>query len=346
MATIEEVARKAEVSRQTVSRFINNSGYVGAATRERLTKVIQELNYRPNMLAKALVTRHSYTIAHVMTNISDPFHNLVNQGFEKIAFQRGYTSMMCDAHSYERVCDYIRMFQDHCIGGVVFHHLDITDSQVMELKQSGIKCVLMDNETEVIGVSSLVTDNYRGGYMAAEHLIEKGHTRIACVHGCMKLQKDLYDVEPPYEDTFQFNIWKQRTKGFIDAMRAYGLKPVGFYQSHGRFEYAVPCAARVAEQILEQVNAPTALYCENDLIAISLLAKFQEKGIKVPEDIALIGHDGLDLCKILHPYITTVVQPRYEMGKRSANILIDEIENRSEMRNEILLPQIEQGETT
>lgn len=346
MATIEEVARKAEVSRQTVSRFINNSGYVGAATKERLAKVIQELDYRPNMLAKALVTKHSYTIAHVMTNISDPFHNLVNQGFEKVAFQRGYTSMMCDAHSYERVCDYIHMFQDHCIGGVVFHHLNITDAQVTELKKSGIKCVLMDNETEIEGVSSLVTDNYRGGYMAAEHLIKKGHTRIGCVQGCLSLQKDLYHTVPPYEDTFQFQIWKQRTQGFTDAMKKYGLAPIGFYQSHGRFEYAASRAGRVAEQILTQASTPIALYCENDMIAISLLEKFQERGIRVPDDVALIGHDGLDLCRILHPYITTVAQPRYEMGKRSADILIDEIENKGEIKNEILLPEIQQGETT
>ena len=346
MATIEEVAKRAGVSRQTVSRVINNNGYVGTGTRERVSKAIRELDYRPNMLAKALVTKHSYTIAHVMTNISDPFHNLVNQGFERVAFCRGYTSMMCDAHSYERTRDYINMFQDHCIGGVVFHHLAITMEQAMELKRAGIKCVLMDNETELEGFSSVVTDNYQGSYMAAKHLIEKGHTRLACVHGCMSFQKELYKEKVPYEDTFQIDIWKQRTKGFQDAVKHYGLEPAAFYQSHGRWEYAIEYAEKIVEKILSQRVRPTALYCENDLMALSLLARFQEKGIKIPDEFALIGHDGLDLCSIVHPYITTVAQPRYKMGARSAEILIDAIENKGQIRNERLLPQIRQGETT
>lgn len=346
MATIEEVAKRAGVSRQTVSRVINNNGYVGTRTREKVTEAIRELDYRPNMLAKALVTKHGYTIAHVMTNISDPFHNLVNQGFERVAFRRGYTSMMCDAHSYERTRDYINMFKDHCIGGAVFHHLAITEEQAMELRQAGIKCVLMDNETEIEGFSSIVTDNYQGSYMAAEHLIEKGHTKIACVHGCMSFHRELYNGKIPYEDTFQFEIWKQRTKGFQDAMEHHGLTPTAFYQSHGRWEYATECAKKIVDQILSRKTVPTALYCENDLMALSLLARFQEKGIRVPEDFALIGHDGLDWCSIVHPYITTVAQPRYEMGTRSAEILIDEIENKGGIRSERLLPQILQGETT
>lgn len=346
MATIDEVAKKAGVSRQTVSRYINNNGYVGTETRKKLAVAVKELDYRPNMLAKALATKRSHTIAHVMTNISDPFHNLVNLGFENVAFQRGYTSMMCDAHSYERTCDYINMFKDHCIGGAVFHHLAITQEQAIELREAGIQCVLMDNETEIDGFSSVVTDNYQGGYMAAEHLIAKGHTRIACVHGCLSLQETFYGTEIPYEDTFQFHIWKQRTKGFCDAMEKHGLKPAGFYQSHGRWEYAIRYAEQIVEYVTGQSVLPTAFYCENDLMAISLLAKFQEKGMKVPDDFALIGHDGLDLCMMFHPYITTVAQPRYEMGTQSANILIDEIENKRSVKNSVLLPQILQGETT
>lgn len=346
MATIEEVAKLAGVSRQTVSRVINNNGYVEAGTRERVRQAIKELNYRPNMLAKALVTRHSHTVAHVMTNISDPFHNLVNQGFEKVAFNRGYTSMMCDAHSYRRTCDYINMFKDHRIGGVVFHHLAITREQAEDLKENGVKCVLMDNETQLPGFSSVVTDNYNGGYMAVEHLVEKGHRKIACVHGMLELPPDIDIGKIPYEDTFQFDIWIQRTKGFQDAVRDFGLAPARLYQSHGRHEFAVKYAEEIVKDLAENPGRITALYCENDIMAIAILAKCQEKGMKVPDDIALIGHDGLDLCSILHPYITTVSQPRFEMGTRSAEILIDEIEGRAGVTAEVMKPQVIQGETT
>lgn len=343
MATIEDVAKRVGVSRQTVSRVINNSGYVEAGTRERVKRAIKELNYRPNMLAKALATRHSHTVAHVMTNISDPFHNLVNQGFESVAFERGYTSMMCDAHSSQRERDYIDMFKDHCIGGVVFHHLAISREQVEELKAAGVCCVLLDNETEIKNVSSIVTDNYSGGYMAAEYLLKKGHQKIACIHGPLTLQEF---PGMPYEDGFQFNIWRQRTKGFQDALAEHGVEPAGLYQSHGRFQYAAEYAGRIVDQMLAGPEVPTALYCENDIMAISMLSKFQERGMRVPDDFALIGHDGLDLCSMLHPYITTVSQPRYDMGIRSANLLIDQIEKKVGVKNEILLPQIVEGETT
>ena len=112
MVTIEDVAKHACVSRMTVSRVINNKGYVGAETRRRVEAAIKELNYRPNILAKALVTKRTSIIAYVMIDISDPFHNLVKQGFESIAYHGRYTSMMCDVHSAMRQRDYFNMFRE------------------------------------------------------------------------------------------------------------------------------------------------------------------------------------------------------------------------------------------
>ena len=125
MATIEDVARRAGVSRMTVSRVINKSGYIKKETNERVLKAIEELKFRPNMVAKTLVTRRNRVLAYVMVNISDPFHNLVSQGFESVAFREKYTTMMCDTHSPSRELDYINLFLDHRIGGAVFHHLAI-----------------------------------------------------------------------------------------------------------------------------------------------------------------------------------------------------------------------------
>ena len=112
MATIEDVAARAGVSRMTVSRVVNKKGYVSSDARERVEKAIKELNYRPNILAKALVTKRTSILAYVMVDISDPFHNLVKQGFESIAYHGRYTSMMCDVHSAERQRDYFNMFQE------------------------------------------------------------------------------------------------------------------------------------------------------------------------------------------------------------------------------------------
>ena len=344
MATIEDVAALAEVSRMTVSRVINKKGYVGAETRKRVEDAIRQLNYKPNMLAKALVTKRTSIIAYVMVNISDPFHSKVEEGFESVAYHSRFTSMICALHSEERYRDYISMFQENCIGGVVFHHLDITAEQVEELERAGVKCLLMDNARDIPNVSCVNTDNYAGGRMAVEHLYEKGHRRIGCVHGVMEPYQ--WDGFIPYEDTFQYQIWKQRTAGFTDAMKDLGLEPAGYYLCNGRAELAENDVNSIVDDLLAREDKVTALYCENDMIAISILKRLQEKNIRVPEDMAIVGHDGLDLIKLIHPQLTTIAQPRYEMGCLAAKMLIEQIEQGAPPQRIVLQPQLQVGKTT
>ena len=344
MATIEDVAARAGVSRMTVSRVINKKGYVSAEARERVEAAVKELNYKPNILAKALVTKRTSILAYVMIDISDPFHNLVKQGFESIAYHGRYTSMMCDVHSAERQRDYFNMFQEICIGGAVFHHLAVTEAQIRELEQAGVQCVLLDNEFDLPGVSCINTDNYAGGHMAAEHLLERGHRRIGCVHGALEPSDSTDSVR--YKDTFQFRIWQQRTTGFVDALAVHGVEPAGFFLSNGRWEQAEKMASEIVNAILSAQEPITALYCEDDIMALTVYKRLQERGVKIPEQIAIIGHDGLDMIKMLHPQITTIEQPRYEMGKLAAEILIEQIEQGTPPRNVVLQPRLLVGETT
>lgn len=344
MATIEDVAARAKVSRMTVSRVINNKGYVSVETRKRVEAAIKELNYKSNMLAKALVTKRTNIIAYVMVNISDPFHNLVKQGFESSAYHGRYTSMMCDVHSAERQRDYFNMFQEICIGGAVFHHLAVTEDQIQELERAGIQCVLMDNEFDLSGITCINTDNYAGGRMAAEHLYEKGHRRIGCVHGA--LNPEAGTVSARYKDTFQFRIWQQRTAGFVDALAEHGLKPAGFFLCNGQLEVAEQLSYDIVEKVLATEEPITALYCEDDIMALTIYKRLQEHGIKVPEQMAIIGHDGLDMIKVVHPQITTIEQPRHEMGRLAAQILIEQIEKGTPAQNVLLQPCLLIGETT
>ena len=138
MATIEDVARLANVSEMTVSRVINNSGPVKDSTRERVMQVIEELHYRPNMMAKGLATHRSHIIAYVVADISDPFHAEVSKGIEEVCYNRGYITMVCDTHDKIRESDYANMLIDRQIDGVIFHHLNIKKEQVDELEASGV----------------------------------------------------------------------------------------------------------------------------------------------------------------------------------------------------------------
>ena len=344
MNTIEDVAARAGVSRMTVSRVINNSGYVSAATRTRVEEVIKAMNFKPNMLAKALATQQQKTLAYVMVNISDPFHNLVKQGFESVAYHSGYTGIMCDVHSAARQQDYIDIFQENRTGGVAFHHLAITRDIIDELERSGTKCVLIDNEFDIPSVSSVNTDNYLGAQMAVDHLFERGYRRIGCIHGILEPYGGGENV--PYEDTFQFRIWQQRSDGFLDAMSKYSLTPAVFYTCNGRADIAEKQSEDIVEKLLAMEEPPDALYCENDTIALAILKRLQEHNVKVPGQIALIGHDGLDVIRLLHPEITTVAQPRYQMGCLAAKLLIDAIERKAKPEHIVLSPSLSVGETT
>ncbi len=342
IVTIEDVARYAGVSRMTVSRVINRSGYIKQETEEKVINAIKELGYRPNMLAKSLVTKKSKTLAYVMVNISDPFHNLVSKGIESVAYKKQYITFLCDTHSRQREEDYINMFMDNRIGGAIFHHLSITKEQIKTMSENGVKCVLMDNETDLDNVSTVNSDNYAGGKMAGEYLVGKGHQRIGVIHPPLK---PISNPNIPYENTFQFKMWRERTQGFTDALHSANLEPVSYYETLVRFEYAKLTMTDIVNSVLASPVKITALYCEDDITAFGVMDELWKHGVKVPDDIAIIGHDGLDMCHMVHPYLTTVSQPRYEMGRYAGEMLIDEIEGKSEPRIVTLQPTLMPGET-
>ena len=178
--------------------------------------------------------------------------------------------------------------------------------------------------------------------MAAEHLWERGHRRIGCVHGELTPSNGTSSIR--YKDTFQFRIWQQRTRGFVDALAEHGLQPAGFFLSNGRLELAEQTSYDIVDKILSSEEPITALYCEDDVMALTVYKRLQERGIKVPEQIAVMGYDGLDMIKMLHPQITTVEQPRYEMGRQAAQLLIEQIEQGTKIWEDIFVLLI--GETT
>jgi LacI family transcriptional regulator len=342
MATIGDVAKLAGVSKMTVSRVINNNGYVKNETRQVVTKIIKELNFRPSMIAKSLVTKQSHVIAHVMFDLSDPCNSLISRGLAICCFRHGYVTMICDANSKSRERDYINMIIDRNIDGVVFQQLEILDKQVHDLEQRGIICVLLDNEKEYSDIYSVNANHYAGAMMAVDYLVSKGHERIGCIHGVLKRPEG---ENIPYVDTYQYEVWHQRTKGFVDCMRKHGLYEGNLYAGNGVEEVAQQCIPKILDSILQEKNRPTAVYCENDIMAVVLLNAMSERGLRSPDDLAIVGHDGLSLCRIFHPYITTIAQPWYDLGFQSAEMLIRRLENKDTVKKLVLESELIIGET-
>ena len=177
---------------------------------------------------------------------------------------------------------------------------------------------MIDNEEEIPGVSSVDSDNLEGGMMATRHLIAKGHRSIGCITGFLEEPRSCEE----YIDTFQRKIWRDRTRGYLDALQGEASRGCAV-PGQRRPEAGLHPGAGFVREIMRLPDPPTALYCANDVIALGALSELLEMKIPVPERMAVVGHDGLEMSTILYPRVTTIVQPRYEMGFTSANMLLD-----------------------
>ncbi len=337
MATMDEVAKKANVSRMTVSRVINEPGKVKTETRLKVLDIIKELKYRPNLLAKGLVTKRSHTIAHVIASISNPYHPKVVQGVEDACYERGYNVILCNANAKKKEAEYIDILKDKSVDGIIFQHLNIDLRQAMDLEETGIKCIFVDNEKTLMNVTNVLLDQTNGAYMATKYLIELGHNNIGIIHGGLVYNEKIKDLA--YEHTFQFSIWNHRLEGYLKAMKDYGLEVNQQYMIEGDGgENRGIKSGKIAikkmfggksglQAFLNSKNRPTAIYAQNDQMAIGAINGAMECGCRVPEDLSVIGQDGLDIAESLYPQLTTVEQPRYDIGFKAAKALIDMIDN-------------------
>ena len=346
MANLKDVAKHAKVSVMTVSRVINESGYVRKETKENVKKAIKELNYRPNLLAKGLVNKRTKTIAYVLVNIADMFHPKVVKGVEDACYEKGYSVILCNANTKYKEKEYIQLLSDRYVDGIIFHHLNINVKQVLELQIEGIHCVLLDNENPVDVCSNIKTNDVLGGYLAGKALVDMGHRQIGLIHGSLCFDPVKPHME--YEETFQFGIWNDRTNGFLHALndRGISVNPELMVQGDWSAEGGITGGFEAMSRVLERAAMPTAMYIQNDYMAIGAMNAVIKAGYAIPQDFSIIGHDGLDIAASIYPSLTTVDQPRYEMGYRAAQLLIEQIENAGEPVSIVLDPALILRETT
>lgn len=343
MSTLSDVAARAGVSKMTVSRVNNNSGHVAAETRARVNEAIQFFNYQPNLSAKSLVTKRNNIIAYVTADIADPFYNVVVKGVENACTDRGFSSIICDAHSEPSVDSHINMLISRRIDGAIFHHLNISQAKLDRLNKAGVTCVLIDNEQDLGDAYFVESADYKGARLAMRYLLQAGHTRIACLHGVLR-DKEM-PAQPTYIDTYQRRLWQERTRGYDDAMREAGISYRRYFSGCGETQSSYAMAQRAVAAMLEGGDMPTAIYCESDAMARGALSEAMERDIAVPEKLAIVGHDGLDEAIRLYPRLTTVVQPRYDMGQITVNTLIDALHGKTPPRHITLEPSLFKGDT-
>ncbi|PKF76479.1 transcriptional repressor PurR [Vibrio sp. vnigr-6D03] len=311
MATIKDVARLAGVSTTTVSHVINKTRFVAETTQEKVKKAVEELNYAPSAVARSLKCNTTRTIGMLVTQSSNPFFAEVVDGVESYCYRQGYTLILCNTGGiYEKQRDYIRMLAEKRVDGILVMCSDLTeDLREMLDTHSSIPKVIMDWGPESSQADKIIDNSEEGGYLATKYLLDNGHTDIACLTGH---EEKVACIE--------------RVIGYKRALREYDIE---FKQERilvGNFE--CDTAVLAADKILAMENRPTAVFCFNDLMALGVISRLQENGVRVPDDISIIGYDNIELSGYFSPPLTTVHQPKRRVGKTAFEILLQRIKDK------------------
>lgn len=318
--TIADIARACGLGISTVSRALNNQPEVSPRTRERVRATARELGYMPNDLARGLVSRHSRTLGLLLPNIADPFFPEIARGVEDAASRQGFHVIYANTDRQEaKEQAAVKHLLQKQVEGLIITG-DFLDSGYLEMLQAkGIPFVLLRRKRFRDGVSFIDVDNRTAAAAATRHLIQLGHRRIAMIN--------LPVTSYAHAD---------RLAGYRDAMAEAGLRvdpallAVGDYQS-GSGRAAV-------ERWLDLAQPPTAVFASNDMMAIGVLDGMAERGLRAPQDLAVIGFDGLEVGALRAIGLSTMAQPRYEMGERTIELLLSIIIDGSLPERQVILP--------
>jgi LacI family transcriptional regulator len=304
MPTMREVADKAKVSPTTVSHVINNTRFVSEDVRARVTAAMKELGYRPNALARSLRRGITFTIGLILPDSANPFFAEIGRAIEETAFQYGYNVILCNTEGeYNREQIYVDLLTKKQVDGLIFVAAGAQSESLSSLLQEDILVVLIDRQVPGIDVDVVLSDNRQGGYLATKHLVDLGHTRIACISGPS-------DITPSSE----------RVIGYLQALQEAGMPPDEKLIISGNFR--VESGHQIVQELLAFPNPPTAVFASNDLMAIGAMRAVTQKGLRVPEDVSIVGFDDIELASYISPALTTVRQPKMEMGKTAVDLLI------------------------
>ncbi len=297
--SIKDIAKAAGVSHSTVSRALSDSPLVSDETKARIQRLAQEMGYSPNTLARSLVTRQTYTIGVVVTTIADPFVAEVVQGIEATAHDYNYTVILCSSGAQpEREIAAVEMLRSKRVDGVIVTSSRIGALYLEHLERIGAPIVLINNHNESSGryTFTVTVDNRHGGYLATEHLVQLGHRRIAYVTAPADHSSDL-----------------DRMAGYRQALISGGIEPDSelIVPGNGRADGG----EQALQALIELSEPPSAVFCYNDMTAIGLMHSARQVGLSVPGDMAVVGFDDIPFASYFYPPLTTIAQPKVEMGR-------------------------------
>ena len=307
-ATVRDVARKAGVSAMTVSRVINGAAGVRPETRRRVERAVTELDFVPNGVARGLMSSKSGTLGLIVPDISNPFFSILVRGAETVARRAGYRVLLCNSEGdlgLEK--QYVQDMISHRVEGLLIAPVgDRSKVNLVPLERRKFPLVLVDRSVSGLDCDLVQADSVAGAKMLASHLVSVGHRRIAVI------------IEPDNVSTA-----RERLQGFNAAMKAAGIKIPASLVIRTTADRAGGYGAM--QQILGLEPRPSAVFAVNNMTALGAMQAIRERGLVVPEDIALVCFDDVEHLAVLSPFLTVVNQPTEMFGTLATQLLLDRI---------------------
>lgn len=296
---IKDIAREARVSTATVSHVINKTKYVSDTTRERVEKIIKKFNYHPNAHAQSLALGRSKIIGLLVSDISNPFFPELIKSIEAAVFAGGYNLFLLNTnYETDRTIEYVQRLIQMKVAGIILMIAEFDEALIAEAKKKKTTFVFQDLGVVGERVSNIILDYAVGIDEAVQHLVSLGHTNIVHIAGAHEIHSA-----------------GVRRQAFIDSMKRHlpKTKAPKIYEGDFRFDGGRMAASRV----LAKKQLPTAVIVANDMMALGAMQEFKAAGLRIPQDISIVGFDDISFASLSEPALTTVCSPRVEMGRRA-----------------------------
>jgi DNA-binding LacI/PurR family transcriptional regulator len=321
MATIDDVAKLAGVSKATVSRVLNETAPVSEQTRKKIEKAMTELDYAPSLLAQSMRSKKTKTIGIIIPDYANPFYSYFFKVIENKLREYGYMALVCS--SYEDAAteiEHIKMLISRQIDGIIYFMYKSEKDSLDFLVQLSrkIPCIFMDNIDGRLPVSRVITDGFKGIKEATEYLLRKGYKRIGCIKGPSR-----------------FAVTVDRVNGYKTALQEHNIPIEDELIYEGNFH--MESGFKAGEYFLSLPKRPDGIVAVTDLMAIGALKYFQYVGVKIPQQIGVVGFDNISLCTVVNPPLTTIAQPMEELGNEAVKLLMRKINNPRSRNRQIIL---------
>lgn len=308
MASIKEVAKLANTSITTVSRVINNTGYVKEETKERILEAIKELDYKP--LERADLRKETKAIGLIVPNIENPFFGKMARHISKVANSYNYNLLLLDLEGIEsHKDDFLIDLIENRVDGIIYVSSQRCNEAMNAAKKRNIPFVILDREIQKEEVNTVIVNNNYGAFIAAEHLIKLGHRNIAFIGGAEDME-----------------ISTRRKEGYLDALTENGIEPNKDYICYGN--YKMQSGYDCMKKMYSKHKEITGVIAANDLMAIGALNYLIREGVNVPKEVSIVGFDNIEISESITPSLTTIEYPMERISEITIDLILRQIKDK------------------